>query len=104
MPPSNVQGTPQASGRDMPVIGNRGSRRRRKRLVNLKNPQRGPNQGAPNAESLNTYPFPFLGLFAPARHGHHPVFGVGTARRVGAWRTAATGTLGGNHKRSGKFR
>jgi hypothetical protein len=97
MPPRNVSGTVQASGRDMPVIGNKP--RRRRRLVSLKNTARGPNQGAPNAEHLNVYPFPFQGLYAPARHGHHPVFGVGTARRVGAWRTAATGTLGGNHKR-----
>jgi hypothetical protein len=86
----------------MPVISNRP--RRRKRLVNLKAQSRGPNQGAPNADSLNSYPFPFLGLWQPARHGHHPVFGVGRARRVGAWRTAATGTLGGNNKRTSKFR
>lgn len=81
----------------MPVLANK-SRRRRKRLVNLQ-ANRGPNQGAPNAESLNTYPFPFLGLHQPARHGHHPVWKVGTARRVGAWRTAATGTMGGNYYR-----
>ena len=98
MPPSRVSGTPQASGRDMPVIANK-TGRRRKRLVNLKNPARGPNQGAPNAAHLNTYPFPFLGLFAPARHGHHPVFGVGKARRVGAWRTGGTGTFGGSRRR-----
>jgi hypothetical protein len=77
----------------------RKAKRRRIRLVNLSGTRRGPNQGAPNAESLNIYPFPFQGLWAPARHGHHPVFKVGTARRVGAWRTAATGTLGGNHRR-----
>lgn len=95
MPPSRVKGVIQESGRDMPVIKNRP--RRRKRLVNLQ-ANRGPNQGAPPSDTLNQYPFPFQGLFQPARHGHHPVFGVGTARRVGAWRTAATGTLGGNHK------
>lgn len=95
MPPSRVSGTVQASGRDMPVIKNRP--RRRQRLVNLK-ANRGPNQGAPPSSSLNQYPFPFQGLFQPARHGHHPVFGVGTARRVGAWRAAGTGTLGGNQK------
>jgi hypothetical protein len=98
MPPNSVKGTVQSSGRDMPVISNRP--RKRKRLVNLKNPRRGPNQGAPNAEGLNVYPFPFSGMWQPARHGHHPVFGVGKARRVGAWRTAATGTLGGNQGRS----
>jgi hypothetical protein len=80
-----------------------GTVRRRKnnriRLVNLKGTGRGPNQGAPNAESMNIYPFPFQGMWAPARHGHHPVFKVGTARRVGAWRVAATGTFGGNHLR-----
>jgi hypothetical protein len=101
MPPRGVSGTVTSSGRDMPVIANRP--RRRRRLVNLKNPARGPNQGAPNSQSLNIYPFPFAGLFQPARHGHHPVFGVGIARRVGAWRTAATGTLGGNQQRGKKF-
>jgi hypothetical protein len=96
MPPSNVSGTVPASGADMPVLPNKP--RKRKRLVNL-SANRGPNQGAPPSDTLNQHPFPFAGLFQPARHGHHPVFGVGTARRVGAWRTAATGTMGGNHKR-----
>jgi len=82
----------------MPVIAHKP--RKRLRLVNLKNPQRGKNAGAPNAADLNIYPFPFAGMFQPARHGHHPVFGVGIARRVGAWRTAATGTLGGNHQQT----
>lgn len=103
MPPSNVKGVIQDSGRDMPVIGNRPGRRRR-RLVNLSDSSRGPNQGAPNAASLNTYPFPFLGLWQPARHGHHPVFKVGIARRVGAWRMAGTGTLGGAHVKRGNFK
>lgn len=101
MPPSRVKGSVPASGANMPVLANRP--RKRKRLVNLK-ANRGPNQGAPPSDTLNQYPFPFQGLFQPARHGHHPVFGVGTARRVGAWRTAATGTLGGNQKRTSKFR
>lgn len=95
MPPRNVSGTVSESGRDMPVIASRP--RRRRRLVNLK-ANRGPNQGAPPSEGLNLYPFPFQGMWMPARHGHHPVFGVGTARRVGAWRAAGSGTLGGNHK------
>jgi hypothetical protein len=76
--------------------------RKRMRLVNLKAPSRGANQGAPPSTSLNQYPFPFLGLFKPARHGHFPVFGIGKARRVGAWRAAGTGTLGGNRQRGPK--
>jgi len=96
MPPSNVKGTVQASGRDMPVLPNRP--RKRKRLISLSS-NRGPNQGAPPSDTLNQYPFPFQGIWQPARHGHHQVFGVGTARRVGAWRAAGTGTLGGTHKR-----
>jgi hypothetical protein len=95
MPPRNVTGIIQDSGRDMPVLKNRP--RRRKRLVNLQ-ANRGPNQGAPPSATLNQYPFPFQGLFQPARHGHYPVWGIGTARRVGAWRAAGTGTLGGNYK------
>jgi hypothetical protein len=95
MPPRNVTGIIQDSGRDMPVLKNRP--RRRRRLVNLK-ANRGPNQGAPPSATLNQYPFPFQGLFQPARHGHYPVWGIGTARRVGAWRAAGTGTLGGNYK------
>jgi len=95
MPPKNVKGVVEASGRDMPVIKNRP--RRRKRLVSLQ-ANRGPNQGAPPSDTINVYPFPFQGLFAPARHGHYPVWGVGTARRLGAWRTAGTGTFGGNYK------
>jgi hypothetical protein len=101
MPPSNVKGIIQDSGRNDPVIANRP--RRRKRLVSLK-ANRGPNQGAPPSASLNQYPFPFQGLFAPSRHGHYPVFGVGIARRVGAWRSAGPGTLGGAHTKSGNFR
>jgi hypothetical protein len=77
--------------------------RRRQRLVNLKAPARGANQGAPMSDHINVYPFPFNGLFKPARHGHYPVFGVGLARRVGAWRAAGPGTLGGRHQRSGRF-
>jgi len=100
MPPQNVKGTPESSGRDMPVIPNKPERRLR--LVNLSS-ARGPGEGAPPADNLNAYPFPFQGLFAPARHGHFPVFGVGIARRVGAWRTAGTGTFGGNWQDSGKF-
>jgi hypothetical protein len=72
--------------------------RRRRRLVSL-SANRGPNQGAPPSDTLNVYPFPFQGLWAPARHGHHPVFKVGMARRVGAWRAAGTGTLGGTYQR-----
>jgi hypothetical protein len=96
MPPSRVKGVIQESGRDDPVLSNKP--RKRTRLVNLKS-NRGPNQGAPPAEHLNLYPFPFQGIWQPARHGHHPVFKVGIARRVGAWRTAATGTMGGNQQR-----
>jgi hypothetical protein len=98
MSPTRVKGIVQQSGRDSPVIPNK--TRKRTRLVNLKNPLRGPNQGAPPADTLNAYPFPFQGLYSPARHGHFPVTPVGAARRVGAWRAAGTGTLGGNYKRS----
>lgn len=101
MPPANVKGIIQDSGRDMPVIANKP--RRRRRLVNLSS-NRGPNQGAPPSDTLNQYPFPFQGLWAPARHGHHPVFKVGIARRVGAWRRAGTGTMGGNQQRRTNFR
>jgi hypothetical protein len=95
--PSRVTGTRV----NMPAVQGvtRPRKRARIRLVSLQNPARGKNQGAPNAESMNIYPFPFQGMWAPARHGHHPVFKVGTARRVGAWRVAATGTFGGNHLR-----
>jgi hypothetical protein len=96
MPPARVSGTVRDSGRDDPVLPNRPEPRIR--LVSLSS-ARGPGQGAPGSDALNTFPFPFLGLFQPARHGHYPVFGVGTARRVGAWRLAGTGTLGGTHKR-----
>lgn len=84
-----------------PVPANRP--RRRSRLVNL-SADRGANQGAPPSSSLNQYPFPFQDLWAPARHGHYPVFGVGLARRVGAWRGAGPGTLGGRHQRNKRFR
>lgn len=80
-----------------PVPANRP--RRRKRLVNLQGSQR----TGPMSDQINAYPFPFQGLFQPARHGHYPVFGVGIARRVGAWRAAGPGTLGGRHQRSGRF-
>lgn len=93
MTPSNVKGTE----RNMPVIANKP--RRRRRLVNLK-ANRGANQGAPPSDTLNQYPFPFQGVWSPARHGHHSVFTVGVARRVGAWRTAGTGTLGGSRRRT----
>jgi len=52
---------------------------------------------------MNIYPFPFAGMWQAARHGHHPVFGVGIARRVGAWRMGATGTMGGNFRSGTKF-
>lgn len=84
-----------------PVIPNRP--RKRRRLVNL-SANRGANQGAPPSNTLNQYPFPFQNLWVPARHGHYPVFGVGLARRVGAWRTAGTGTLGGNQQNSKRFK
>ena len=100
MPPQRVKGTVQDSGRDDPVLSNKP--RKRTRLVNLNASLRGPNQGAPPSDTINAYPFPFQGLYAPARHGHFPVFGVGIARRVGAWRVAGTGTLGGN-RRGGNF-
>ena len=103
MPPSRVQGIIQQSGRDSPVIANRPTKKRI-RLVRLTNSGRGPNQGAYNAESANIYPFPFQGMWQPARHGHHPVFKIGIARRVGAWRTAATGTFGGNQQRTKNYR
>jgi hypothetical protein len=94
--PIRVSGTK----RNMPTPANRP--RKRTRLVNLK-ANRGANQGAPASDAINVYPFPFQGLFKPARHGHYPVFGVGLARRVGAWRAAGPGTLGGRHQRSGRF-
>lgn len=102
MPPSRVKGVIQDSGRDMPVIANKP--RKRMRLVSLNASLRGANQGAPPSDTLNQYPFPFQGIWRAARHGHHPVFGVGIARRVGAWRMAGTGTMGGAHKRTGNFR
>lgn len=101
MPPKGVSGTVTASGRDMPVIRNKP--RKRMRLVRL-SANRGPNQGAPPSETMNQYPFPFQGIWAPARHGHHPVFQVGIARRVGAWRVAGTGTMGGNQQKAKSFR
>lgn len=94
--PKGVTGTSRTS----PVISNQP--RRRKRLVNL-SANRGANQGAPNSDHLNQYPFPFQDLWQPSRHGHYPVFGVGLARRLGAWRSAGTGTLGGRTNRSGRF-
>lgn len=94
MPPSNVTGTVTASGRDDPNIHN-DRPRRRKRLVRVNASLRGANQGAPPGAALNVYPFPFEGMWEPARHGHYPVFPVGTARRVGAFRRAGMGTLGG---------
>src|SRR5262249_11518643 len=101
MPPARVKGVIQDSGRDMPVLPHRP--RKRMRLVNL-SANRGANQGAPPSESLNLYPFPFQGMWMPARHGHQPVVGVGIARRVGAWRTAGTGTMGGNQQRRGSYK
>lgn len=68
--------------------------RRRLRLVRVDS-NRGPNNGAPPSQALNQYPFPFDGMWEPARHGHYPVFPVGIARRLGAFRRAGTGTLGG---------
>jgi hypothetical protein len=96
MPPDRVSGTVRDSGRDDPVIANKP--RRRTRLVNVNASLRGANAGAPPSATLNQYPFPFQGLWAPSRHGHHSVFGVGLARRLGAWRTAGTGTLGGSRR------
>jgi|SRR5580765_3679443 len=96
MPPARVQGTVQASGRDDPVI--RLKPRKRLRLTRLSS-NRGANQGAPPGEALNVYPFPFQGMWSPARHGHHPVFGVGKVRRVGAWRAGGMGTMGGNRSK-----
>jgi len=99
--PDRVSGTPTDSGRDDPVISNRKSNRRIRLL--RANTTRGPNQGATSAESSNIHPFPFLGLYSPARHGHYPVAPVGSARRVGAFRMAGTGTMGGNWKRRTNF-
>jgi hypothetical protein len=79
----SVKGKVEESGRDDPFIENRPRRRIRLRRVDT---NRGANQGAPPSSTLNVYPFPFLGMWQPARHGHHTVFPVGTARRVGAWR------------------
>lgn len=91
--PIRVSGTK----RNMPTPANRP--RKRTRLVNLS----GSSRTGPVSDQINVYPFPFNGLFKPARHGHYPVFGVGLARRVGAWRAAGPGTLGGRHQRSGRF-
>lgn len=93
--PTGVSGTK----RTMPVIS-APAPRRRKRLVNLSS-GRGANQGAPSSATLGIYPFPFQDLWQPSRHGHYPVFGVGLARRLGAWRGAGTGTLGGRHNQRG---
>lgn len=100
-PPSRVSGTITDSNRDDPVIPNK-TKNRRIRLLRA-DTMRGPNQGATNADASNIHPFPFLGLWSPARHGHYPVTPVGAARRVGAFRVAGTGTMGGNHKRQGPF-
>ena len=83
--PSRVKGTVQTSGRDDPNI--KSAPRKRMRLVRVNSMRRG-NQGAPNSASMNIYPFPFQGMWEPARHGHHRVFPVGVSRRVGAWRGA----------------
>src|SRR5262245_47893201 len=99
---ANPTGVDRRVNDNMPVISNRP--RKRLRLVSLDDRPRGGNQGAPSSAHLGTEPFPFLGLWQPARHGHYPVFGVGLARRVGAWRVAATGTFGGRHNTSGRFR
>jgi hypothetical protein len=87
----NVQGTT----RDDPNI-HRDRRRRRIRLKNVKPPVSAAR--APAASHANIYPHPFLGMWEPARHGHYPVFHVGVARRVGAFRAAGTGTMGGNRR------
>lgn len=92
--PTGVTGTT----REDPYIDNRP--RRRIRLTRVLNSSRGPNAGAPPSDTINAYPFPFQGLWAPARHGHSPLWHVGNARRVGAWRTGGTGTLGGNYRRN----
>jgi hypothetical protein len=98
---ARASGTITDSHRGSPTPSNKP--RKRLRLVNL-SARRGANQGAPPSNTMNQYPFPFQGLFSPATHGHYPVFGVGLARRVGAWRTAGTGTLGGTHKQRSNFR
>ena len=99
MPPGRVSGVVQDSGRDMPAVGGVTSKRRhaRIRLVNLRDEPRGPNQGAPTAATLNIYPFPFQGMYKPARHGHYPLWKVAAIRHLGAWRAGGTGTLGGNY-------
>lgn len=61
--------------------------RKRIRLTRVDS-ARGANEGAAPSASMNQYPFPFLGMHQAARHGHHMVFPVGIARRVGAWRGA----------------
>ena len=81
--PSRVKGTLQDSGRESPPV--KSAPRKRIRLVSANSMRRG-NQGAPNSASMNIYPFPFQGMWDPAHHGHHPVFGAGMHRRVGAWR------------------
>jgi hypothetical protein len=91
----NVSGTPTSSGRDDPNI-HRDRRRRRIRLKRVDTVRMG--QGAPAAAQANIFPHPFLGLWEHARHGHYPVYHVGVARRVGAFRAAGTGTLGGNRR------
>lgn len=87
--PSRVKGTDRT---DPNIHNNRP--RKRKRLVSV-NSVRPANNGAPPGASMNIYPFPFEGMWEPARHGHYPVYPVGIARRVGAFRGAGTGTLGG---------
>lgn len=90
--PPNVTGTE----RTMPNIHR--DRRRRKIKLTRASTRRGANQGAPMAAQANIFPHPFLGMWQPARHGHYPVYPVGVARRVGAFRAAGTGTLGGNRR------
>jgi hypothetical protein len=89
--PANVEG----SDRTLPNI----HRDRKRRRIRLKRVQPVVSaQRAPAAAQANIFPHPFLGMWEPARHGHYPVFPVGVARRVGAFRAAGTGTLGGNRR------
>jgi len=83
--PSRVKGTPQDSGRDLPNIKSAPRKRIKLRSVSS---ARGANQGAPDSASINVYPFPFQGMWEPARHGHHRPFPIGVSRRVGSWRGA----------------
>jgi hypothetical protein len=79
-------------GPTYPNVQQKPKRRIRIKQLSRVNTIRG---GAPTANLLNLFPFPF-GNSDPARHGHHPRFPVGAVRRVGAWRTS--GVLGAGNK------